>query len=207
MKLTDRPFHFHLPEGKSSVRLWGCAWSGLHLPVKNYSLDFNSFIWHRVYKNSQNLPILQLRKRNATSSSVLLLFFVPDEVKNLLRCSVPPSSSGLKFMSTPRCLLPWPLFSLGRPALCPAPPTTDPSLNHSGQSLSSISSSAIAQLSTLKNIITGLLCSLQQGFPGKERIMIITQETILTALICKNNNSEMIMAFELVLVLRQEREL
>lgn len=72
---------------------------------------------------------------------------LPEEVKYLLRWSSPSSSSGLKDMSTPRCLLPWPLFSLGIPAPCPAPPTTDTSLS---TSLSSVSSSAMSQLSTLE---------------------------------------------------------
>lgn len=73
---------------------------------------------------------------------------LPEEVKCLFRWSVPSSSSGLKVMSTPRCRLPWPLFSLSSPAPWPAPPTTDTSLSRSGQSLSSSSSSA--QLSALK---------------------------------------------------------
>ncbi|TNN69443.1 hypothetical protein EYF80_020277 [Liparis tanakae] len=39
----------------------------------------------------------------------------------------------------------------GSPAPCPAPPATDTSLNSSGQSLSSISSSAMPQLSPLED--------------------------------------------------------
>lgn len=87
---------------------------------------------------------------NVWFNTAACLLQLPEEVKYLLRCSAPSSSSGLKAMSTPRCLLPWPLFSLGIPAPCPAPPTTEVSLSSSGQSLSSVSSSTMSQLSSLK---------------------------------------------------------
>ena len=45
IKLTDQPSRFHLPEGRSSVRLSGCVWSDPRLWVKCIS-------WHGVCNNT-----------------------------------------------------------------------------------------------------------------------------------------------------------